>query len=427
MVSCIETAEDIVDGAALESLRVEAEEQAWNERCALLQEWNNIFNAHNRPSVLDGEILTDVPETLFYTGSLYVVESPTDGLRICLARAANDANQLQELLRIANSSLHALELTDCLHAYNNVLQKEEEALLEFNITTSNKNENEEKKSNENFIRKVKSTSTTTPLRHLTLVSREQRELPLYVLSPFRCLTIQGDRMHVPLPEFDYAELGVFGEHMNVDDDELATQLRELNPAPDKQERLLNMTLELQAPLLSLRLISLIYCRSSGCFYDDEANRVRELISAESFFFTYGVRDWLRMEELGGPALTNSFDLLWWLHYLREAGKGNETYSSYCNAWKQMYAETRVRLLLGRRGGVVAGGHRPLHAEVGVLVSACPLLQSLDLTGTAVTDESVRLLCSRCRRLVECSVAGSRVSWEAVILLRETCRKNADNL
>ncbi|ORC91529.1 putative leucine-rich repeat protein [Trypanosoma theileri] len=457
MVSCVEAAEDIVDGAALENLRAEAEEQAWNERCALLQEWSSIFNARDRPSVLDNEILTDAPEPLFYTGSQYVVETPTDGLRICLARAANDANQLQELLRVANSALHAFELTECVHAYNDALQKHEEVLDELNISTSNNNNNknsnndiEEKKTDENFIRNVKSTSTTTtttPLRHVTLVSREQREVPLYSLSPFRCLTLQGERMRVPLPEFDYAELRVFAEHMNTEEEEVATQLRELNPNPDKLERLLKMTLELQAPLLSLRLISLIYCPYSGRFYDEEANKVRELLSTDSFFFTYGVRDWIHMEELGGSAVTDGFDLLWWLRYLREAGDGSERYSSYCGSWKQMYVETRVRVLLSRGVRQVSeeevalwleaigpcvgflsfsGETNITDAEVNVLAATCPLLQSLDLAGTAVTDESVRLLCSRCRRLVECSVAGSRVSREALILLNETCRKNAEN-
>ncbi|KEG10495.1 putative leucine-rich repeat protein [Trypanosoma grayi] len=459
MVTCVETAEDMTDGVVLERLRADAEEAAWAERQAFLQEWGELCNAQRRPSSFDDALdaAVEAPEPLFSAGSQQRVLSASDGVRVCLARAAEDADRLQELLRVANSALHSLELVQCLREYNDTLQKREQAL--FGQRSKNdgdkshhRNHHLHNMNNTNDkgvegVLSVDSTAVVTRPRLVTLVSREQREIPLYALDPFRCLKLHGDRIRVPFLEFGYTELRVLGDHMNAPEEEVAAQLRDLDPPADKQKRMLHMALELQAPLLALRLFPLVYCRATGRFGDEAASAVREVVRANDFFLRYGVRDWLQLETLGGPAIASGMDVLWWLRYQREAGDGAELYSSYSGAWKQVYAETRVRLLLSRGASRVSEAEASLwfeglgrhvafisfkgqthvaDAEVAMLAAACPLLQSLDLSGTAVMDESVRLLDTRCKCLVECSVAGSRVSREAAARLSDICMRNARN-
>ncbi|RNF23777.1 putative leucine-rich repeat protein [Trypanosoma conorhini] len=443
MVSCVEAAEDMVDGAALEALRLEAEERAWAERQAFVKKWSGMFNARLVPSMFDDglEAAGANPVPIFHAGHSRYVQSGNDGLRVCLARAAGDANQLQELLRVANSALHALDLTQCVQAYNNALQKSTQTLF-----------NERSDKEEQKVRKEEVAPAPAPAaapRLVTLVSSEHRELYLYSLDRLRCFLLQGDQPRVSFPDIGYAELRVLGDHINAPPLEVASQLRDLS-STDAQERqkLLSMSLELQAPLLAIRLLPLVYCAETGQFGEVEAKAARKALRGRRFFFLYGVRDWLRMELLGGTAILSGFDLLWWLRYLQEAGEGEESYNSYSGSWKQVYAEARVRVLLSlgvdrvaeeevllwleELGRLVAymsfrGKTNVTDAEVKVLVETCPLLQSLDLSGTAVTDESVRLLCTGCRRLVECSVTGCRVSREAALWLTDVCIKNAQSL
>ncbi|KAF5224127.1 hypothetical protein ECC02_002713 [Trypanosoma cruzi] len=443
MVSCVEAAENMVDGAALEALRVEAEEKAWAEREQFIRKWIEMFRARPIKSMFDEALDASVegPEPLFHAGSSQYIGSGSDGLRVCLARAATDANQLQELLRVANSALHGLELAQCIHAYNDALHKSEKTFF------SDGPSKEEKKVIPG--KAVTATISTTPQQIVTLVSKERREIYLYSMDPLRCLLLQGEQPRVSFPEIGYAELKVLGDHMNAPEQEVAAQLRDMHPTDERERRnLLNMSIELQAPLIAIRLLPLVYCSETGHFGEEEANGVRKAINGMQFLFLYGVRDWLRMESLGGPAVVGGFDVLWWLRYLQEVGEGEEAYCSYSGSWKQLYAETRIRVLLSLGvdhvteeelqlwmeglGRLVAymsfkGKANVTDAEVKILIETCPLLQSLDLSGTTVTDDSVRLLCSRCRRLLECSVTGCRISREAEMWLNDLCRKNAQNL
>ncbi|RNF00887.1 putative leucine-rich repeat protein [Trypanosoma rangeli] len=442
MVSCVEVAEDMLDGAALEALRLEAEEKAWTERQAFLKRWSGMLNARLAPSMLDElEAPVEDLEPIFYAGSSQYIRSGNDGLRVCLARAASDANQLQELLRVANSALHGLELNQCIHAYNNAFQENGQTLF---------NDRPGKKEQRVHRGEAATAPIPTPAPQLvTLVSREHREIHLYSLDPLRCFLLQGDQTRVAFPELGYAELKVLGDHMNAPPLELASQLRDLRPTDEQQrQKLLSMSLELQVPLLAIRLLPLVYCPETGNFGEKEANAARKALTGRDFFFLYSVQDWFRMELLGGPATLSGFDVLWWLRYLQEMGEEEEAYNTYSGAWKQVYAEARVCVQLSRGVDCVAeeevllwreelgylvaymsfrGKANITDAEVTVLVETCPQLQSLDLSGTAVTDESVHLLCTRCKRLVECNVMGCRVSCDAAIHLTDFCRRNVQSV
>ncbi|EKF31911.1 hypothetical protein MOQ_004250 [Trypanosoma cruzi marinkellei] len=443
MVSCVEAAENMVDGAALEALRVEAEEKAWAEREQFIGKWIEMFSARPIPSMFDEALVASVedPEPLFHAGSSQCIGSCNDGLRVCLARAATDATQLQELLRVANSALHGLELAQCLHAYNDAIQKSEKNFFSDGPGKEEKKVGPGKAATANI--------STAPQKIVTLVSKERREVYLHSMDPLRCLLLQGEQPRVLFPEIGYAELKVLGDHMNAPEQEVAAQLRDMRPMDERERQdLLNMSIELQAPLIAIRLLPLVYCSETGHFGEEEANGVRKAINGMRFLFLYGVRDWLRMESLGGPAVVGGFDVLWWLRYLQEVGEGEEAYCSYSGSWKQLYAESRIRVLLSLGVGNVTeeelllwmeglgrlvaymsfkGKANVTDAEVKILIETCPLLQSLDLSGTNVTDESVRLLCSRCKRLQECSVTGCRISREAEMWLNDLCRKNAQNL
>jgi hypothetical protein len=445
MITIIEATDELAEGATLVSLKQEAEIEAWREREKFQKQWLEMFNNESgtERSALGGSTLLIEDDddddvngaALFYDGSRTSIATFADGVRVCLSKASITCTILQNLLAVANSTVEALDLTKSLQSYSQCVAKREAIL----------GENAVEKNGGQVARGPANTGIT-----VVAVSKEFEEFPLPPVDPLRCLTLSKVSGKLRFPTITRGPLAVLQQHVTTPDLTLPYALEELSPSAAAAEELLEMAMQVKAPLLALRLATVIFGahRTGVSFFDAMgAQRMRTLME-NSFLFEYGVKDWLHMEVLGGQAIAPAMDVMWWVRFLREAtteleSKRQAAFTDHEGVWRQVYAETRVRVFVAHGVHALSSEEVALwaesigryveylslrdtrigDAEVEVLSSCCPQLKSLDLSFTAVTDKAVAMLVHSCHHLAECSVQGCDVSAQSQDALKRHCTEN----
>jgi hypothetical protein len=466
MITVIESTEDLVDQAAIVALRQDVEEAALSERQSFQQHWLEVFQndselqeaAARRPDERDGSLspsralqLEEEEEDmdnplhapLYTDGSSRSVNSYEEGVRVCVAKAMNSAYTLETLMRVASSAMHALDLVQGIQEYSSHLAKRE-SLVKARAAGP------EEASSSSPARQPERRQVDAGRCSVTVVSKEFVEHPIAVVDPLRCLVLHNVSGKVRFPTVPTAALEVLADHMNQTDFHVPQSLLALRPDKATAERLLEVSLQMKAPLLTLRLATLVFGTQQGpshFFTGSSALQLRTLLG-DGFLFEYGIKDWLHMEVLGGDAVTAAMDVMWWIRFLKEAvadtgSERRETYTDHEGSWKQVYTETRVRVFLSfgvhalNKDEVTLWAHslgRYVEyitlkdtsvgdAEVEILSQCCPNIKSVDLSFTNVTARGVEAVIHNCGQLLECSVEGCDVPSSSQDQLRRHCVDN----
>ena len=480
MITIIETSEDLLDNTTLLSLKQDTEAAAWNEREEFQKHWLDVFRndtelldhtvrrgvtansnearqAAQPPSVLDIENEDDVDEPfepdLFYDGSPFSITSFSDGVRICMAKAANSSYQLSQMMKVANSSVEALELVQALQEYTATTNRRDVLMGSTDAGPAGGHN---------------TTSASTPGRSthdpgsaahrkdeanaaVIIVSKEFVEFPIQTVDPLRCLALHGVSGKVRFPTIVTSSMEVLAGHLQCSDFNVPHSLTQLKFDSQTSEQLLEMALQMKAPLLVLWFATELFGTRSGpstIFTSSAALQLRTLVQ-DGFMFEYGIKDWLHIEVLGGEPITPAMDVLWWIRFVKEAsadqsaGERRDAYSSHESAWKQVYAETRVRVFLSFGINAVSREEVSLwtqslgryveylslrdssvtDAEIQILCSCCPNVKSIDLSYTNISGKSVELMVQQLRGLIECNVTGCDLTAQDQDSLRRHCTEN----
>lgn len=468
MISVIESTDELIDGAALLALKQDTEEAAWQERHDFQRRWLDVFKRDSDSQVLEGagagrpgdatrgvstnakmdiieedeELDNPMCQPLFYDGSTHMISSFNDGVRVCLAKAANSAFQLQQLQRVAASAIEGLELIQCIQEYSACATRRA-TLLGSDASP--------------ITAAPAAPLGPTPqpadsgMPAVVIVSKEFVEFPIVVVDPLRCLVLHGVTGKVRFPTIATASMEVLAAHLRTTDISVPQTLLQFQFDANTCERLLEMSLQMKAPLLALRFATLLFGTPSGpshFFSGSAALQLRTLVQ-DGFMFEYGIKDWLHMEVLGGDPIAAAMDVLWWIRFLKEAtadAQGTErkdAFGDHEGSWKQVYAETRVRVFLSFGVHALSKDEATLwaqsigryveylslrdssvsDAEIEVLVNCCPNIKSLDVSYTSITSHSIELIVHHLLTLVECSIAGCDVSLQDQDALRRHCTEN----
>ena len=472
MISVLEATDDLVDGAQLLSLQEEAEREALGEREEFQEKWLSAFlgaDAATAAGASGGSIIRGPVEenttALFYDGSSHFIHSFEDGVKICLAQASVSHHQLQQLLAVATSTVEALDLINAVQSYSTCLSRRE-ALLGAAETGRAAAEAAEAAAggfgmggggDDGFggapplpLTEGGGTDPTRQANEVTLISKEFEEFTVPSGQPLRCLLLAGAAGKVRFPTVSSHALSVVANHLRVSDFNIPTSLRRLDLTTERAEAALDVAIQFKAPLLCLRLATVLFASQGNNeeYFTAPAVVQLQTLFSDGFFFEYPVRDWLQIETLGGEAVSAAMDVLWFIRFCKEAlqevAHHNNTFADHEGAWKQLFAETRVRAFLSSGVHAVTTeevtlwsqslgrlveflsfreNNKTSDAEVEVLAQVCPNLKSLDLSYTAVTERAVRSLVENCPRLVECSVIGTQLGSRDVDILRRHCAEN----
>ena len=387
----------------------------------------------------DDDLDNPLNAPLYYDGSSRVVQSTQEGLRVCLARASVTATKLEQLMKVTQSTMVALELVQTMQEYSGHLNKRD-ALVRRDGAAPASPERD-------LTNYDQGAGLADPA--VVVVSKEFGEYPVAVVDPLRCEALHGVSGKVRFPTVPSASVEVLADHLNASDFNVPQSLSQLQADTHTAERLLEMALQLKAPLLALRLATIIFGTQQGpsSFFTASAALQLRTLFQEGFLFGYSIKDWLHMEVLGGDPVTAAMDVLWWIRFLKEAvadeGERRDGYADHEGTWKQTYAETRIRVFLSFGVHAVSKDEVTLwahslgryveymslrdtsvaDAELEVLATCCPNLKSVDLSYTGVGQRTVELLAHHCPNLVECSVTGCDLMPEAQDLLRRHCVEN----
>ena len=451
MISVVEASNDLVDGAALLSLKMDTEEQALKEREKFQRHWLDVYHDSHEEKAIRGLAAAvesqDEEEMLapaiFYDGSPHAITSAADGVRVCIAKAANSCYQLQQLVRTTNSTVEALELIQSLQTFTACVNKRN-SLLGLDQGPSRSGQ-------EADISRSAQSAPSAGRSSVTMVSKEFEEFNLPPVDPLRCLVLRGASGKVRFPTIPSASMDVLSHHLRCSDLAIPQALLALPTSPKASEQLLEMAIQMKAPVLALRLVTIIFASTtpSGSFFTaSSALQVKSLLD-QSFMFEYGIKDWLHIEVLGGAPIAAAMDVMWWTRYLSEAtaetqtSKREDAFTDHEGSWKQVYAETRVRVFLSfgvhalSREEVALWGQtlgRYVEyislkdanigdAEIEVLTSCCQNIKSLDLSYTKITHHSIELIARNLRQIAECSVAGCDLTPTDQDALRRHCTEN----
>jgi hypothetical protein len=472
MITVIESAEDLVDTASIVALRQEAEEAALEERTSFQQHWLDVFQndselqdlAGKRPDHLEQQELSparalemqeaeedlDNPlnAPLYSDGSSRFVNSYEAGVRVCMAKAMNSAHAMETLLRVASSAMNGLEVVQGIQEYAGFLAKRDslvKARPAGDGSVTPQGGSSQSPAPGGAGRRVDAGQAA-----VTVVSKEFVEHPIAVVDPLRCLVLHNVSGRVRFPTVPTAALEVIADHLNQSDFNVPQALQHMRPDKTTAAKLLEVALQMKAPLLVLRLATLVFGTQQGPAYfftNSSALQLRTLLQ-DGFLFEYGIKDWLHLEVLGGDPVASAMDVLWWIRFLKEAvaDVGNErrdSFSDHEGTWKQVYTETRVRVFLSfgvhalNKDEVTLWAHslgRYVEylslkdtsvgdAEIEVLSQCCPNIKSLDLSFTNITARAVEALINGCTQLIECSVEGCDVPSSAHDQLRRHCVDN----
>ena len=488
MISVIESTEDLLDKASLMSMKQATEEAALQERQTFQQQWLDVFqndrelmdHASKRPNdngmggpngggagvgggggngsrsasearnqaLEDDDLDAPLMPPLFYDGSSRIITSVQDGLRYCVAQTGDSCHKLSQLLKSANSAMEALDITQCIQEFATLLNKRQ-ALVRRDTPGADAASGGSPMRSPSFGGgQVPSADSIV----VTVVSKEFVEMPVQTVDPLRCLVLHGVTGKVRFPTLAAETLQILVDHLNCPDYNVQHALASYGSLDRGViERLMETALQMKAPIIALRTAVLLFATKQGPSYfftAGAANQIRTLFS-EGFLFEYGIKDWLHIEILGGDAIAPAMDVVWWIRFLNEAAADQssggtlsrrEAFADHEGCWKQVYAETRVRVFLSfgvhaiSKEEATLWGHslgryveylslRDTSAgdpEVEILASTCPNLKSLDLSNSSVTGHGLDLLMQHCQQLVECSVAGCEIRPDVQEGLRRHC-------
>jgi hypothetical protein len=271
------------------------------------------------------------------------------------------------------------------------------------------------------------------------------------------LGVQGK---IRFPTVQAGSLQHIANHLQERDFAVPQQLQHLQLDRPQAEALLEVTFQMKAPLMCLRLITMLFASvdssvggSSQPFFSPTTSIQLRGLLLDSFFFEYGIKDWLQMELLGADAIATAMDLLWWIRFVKEATAdrmtltGRDSFGDHEGEWKKMYAETRVRVFatfgvhaisrdeatlwaehLGKLVEYLSFRESAIgDAEVEVVAATCPNMRSIDLSKTKITSEAVGQLVLHCPLLVECSVVGCDLPQTALEKLRQHATQAAGRI
>lgn len=498
MISIIESSEDLLDHASLLALKKQVEDSAVQERREFQKKWLEAFkdegdgvslvtstsNAENdeRQALLeDVELDNPLASPLYYDGSSRAVRSFNEGLRVCMARASNTASALENLMKVASSAIEVLDLVRCVQDFSSSVSKRQSLLRNTSAlagtissiqqqqqqTPAGQQQQQQQQGtpaggttsmfNQSNRLSVAAGGSQSPATlpggqaaSVILVSKEYTEFPLAQVDPLRCLVLLGVNGKIRFPTVSASSLQHIANHLQERDFVVPQQLQHLQLERAQAESLLEVSFQMKAPLLCLRLITMLFASVDGAvggsaapfFSPTTSIQLRGLL-LDSFFFEYGIKDWLQMELLGADAISTAMDLLWWIRFVKEATAdrltlaGRDTFGDHEGEWKKMYAETRVRVFttfgvhaiskdevalwaehIGRLVEYLTFRETAVSdAEVEVVATCCPNIRSIDLSKTKISSQAIDLLVLHCPLLVECSVVGCDLPQSALESLR----------
>ncbi|KAJ9470700.1 putative leucine-rich repeat protein [Diplonema papillatum] len=274
---------------------------------------------------------------------------------------------------------------------------------------------------------------------LVMVSSDYREFPTNYADLSRCAALQNAKGKIRFPAVSAALLSIVAEFLTMNDGQVPTFLQSLEgrlqAADIPPADMFGLAIQLKSPLLLSALSGLVYGRTAGpnaaqhAFTQDTAGQLWNAI--EGTMLAFSIRDWIHWESHGGPAVAAALDVCWWGRTLHEAAPGDAVspFADHLGAWRQVYAESRVRAFLTRGLSTLPSEEISLwnsafgalveyislkdspvsDPEVEVLTMCCPHLKSVDLSLTDVTDTAVEYLVGRCHSLADINVDGTRIS------------------
>eukprot|EP00756_Hemistasia_phaeocysticola_P044197 Hpha_TRINITY_DN1780_c0_g2::TRINITY_DN1780_c0_g2_i1::g.158428::m.158428 len=507
MVSVLEVTDALCNDASILALKEGATDVVMAERDRYQRSWLDVFHEDDEAAFPKGDDhdLSDEEDDDdaedFTQGSSRIVQTPEQGLRVCMARAMDAAHQIEGLLRLINSAQEALELTDAVADYEGAVSQQV-AIIRTSVESAKVAPGSKSPSRgrriaggsappaptvttsvaalspdvpqppfpagsadleESSIQRQPTVALPSPspfagmaspgeasqppkpgAAALTMVSRDYREYRVEAADSSRCLALKAAKGKIRFPEVHSSLLSVVAYFLSLPDSEISSFLlgleETLHQAGVQPQALLALATQLKSPLLTLRAAALLYgtpvpTTAEGhdrSISGDAASQLKVALES-SFLMSFGVKDWLQWEALGGGAVIPVLDVLWWVRYVKEAapasGEQPPAFPDYEQAWKQMYAETRVRVFLSRgtqqlqreEVALWSGSFGELvqylsfrdraigDDEVEVLTACCPNLRSLDLSGTQVTDRTVDILQRGCPNLSDVNADGSRMT------------------
>lgn len=453
LVTCIELTEDLADGAELLATKEAAEAAAMKERENFQRFWLDLYKdeeaASGRsmvvPNHYDEEDDAPHKPLLFYDGSSAAIQSAEDGIRVCLARSANTTQKLANLLKATSSAMVGLELSETIQEYSSTLNKRESLVgMRGGILGEGQHRPSGFMHNQAFA-----TTAADTAGSFNIISKSDEEFAVRNVDPLRCLALHGVTENVRFSSLSSQSLEVLVNHLNLTSAAVPRALSDLVPAnPAEAEMYLQMALQMKAPILALHFATLLFRtpgRDGGYELSMRGVETLQTLFADGFMFEYGVKDWLAIEELGGDDLDTAMDVMWWLRYQREAvvsdGGQQKPFDDHEGTWKQVYAETRVRVFLsfgvhalskdevslwssslGRHVEYLSLNEASIgDPEIDLLVTTCPNLKSLNLTGTSITSRSVTSITQNLHRLIEFSAAN--LSADLQDTLKRHCNLN----
>eukprot|EP01060_Flectonema_neradi_P007636 TRINITY_DN15359_c0_g1_i1.p1 TRINITY_DN15359_c0_g1~~TRINITY_DN15359_c0_g1_i1.p1 ORF type:complete len:1732 (+),score=384.14 TRINITY_DN15359_c0_g1_i1:60-5255(+) len=467
MITILEWTDELVNDAVVLCLKQQAEEEAFQQNLQFKKVWFDIFNDSDderNDNLFDSDDeADDIDAVMYHQGTHNIVQSPEEGVRFCLSRSMNSVHQCEELLKVITSAQEVAELTDAISDYDTAVSRQVNIIRQAIGTPAPSSVRRGSKPQPSYIHSpqlsygghdpstiaespiatvndVSHLGPSTGLDTFTIVSSDYKEFIIQKDKALRCVDLQTARDKIRFPTVSSSILKVLAYFLSVEDDQLAGTLHNLDhtlaeAGVDVQD-LHTLATKLKCPLLLARTSAMLYSTqlspsptSSGFVNTPETARAL-WGSIESIFMSFGIRDWLDWQSLGGNSIKPTMDVCWWGRYMKEVGDDNQlSYTDHEGKWSQMYAETRVRAFLMR--GASAIPHEEVSLwngpfgslveymslkessvtdhEIELVAASCPSLLSLDVSNTAITDSSFELLMSRCPSLSDIKFDGTAIT------------------
>eukprot|EP01064_Diplonema_japonicum_P017686 TRINITY_DN2596_c2_g1_i1.p1 TRINITY_DN2596_c2_g1~~TRINITY_DN2596_c2_g1_i1.p1 ORF type:complete len:1730 (+),score=437.43 TRINITY_DN2596_c2_g1_i1:58-5247(+) len=412
MITIIEWLDSMVNDAVVLTLKEQAVDVTYEENKSFKKVWYDIFN--------DGDAAEDAIEPIssdeeddeagvYQQGSAYIVNTPEEGVRVCMAKAMNSVSQCEELLKVIASAQEVAELTDSISDYDTAVAKQVSIIKNSlgpgagaaasvnaptptalagnqsiaSLTTPARQSVAIPHKDASILATPNPSHSTRPLRYdtptdhgatpaaetefpvtlpaaeLVMVSSDYQEFPLKSVDVSRCVALQNAKGSIRFPAVHSSQLAVVAQFMRLQDEQLAGFLRTFDSVLAEQQldpnEMLGLGVQLKAPLLVARVAGMVYGTplaggpdSAGFAYNTDS--AKQLWNAtEVTFMPFGIHDWLRWSELSGGSVEPTLDVCWWGRYHKEtaSSQGSLPYVEHEGSWKQMYAESRVKAFLSR--------------------------------------------------------------------------------
>ena len=467
MITLLEWTDELVNDVVVLHLKQQAEEEAFRQNLQFKKVWYDIFNDSDEEnkddlSDSDDEIDNQKDAVIYHQGTHNIIQTPEEGVRFCLSRTMNGVHQCEELLKVITSAQEVAELTDAMSDYDSAVSRQVNIIKHAIGTPAPTSTRRGSKPQPSYINSPQSSyhrdqstiaespitnvNDATQLGHstgldtFTMVSSDYKEFVVQRDKAHRCVTLQSARDKIRFPTVSVSLLKVVAYFLSVEDDQIAATLHNLDhtlseAGVDVQD-LHGLASQLKAPLLLARTSAMLYSTQlspspTSTGYTNTPETARTLWNAlESIFMSFGIRDWLEWEALGGNSIKPTMDVCWWGRYVKEVGDDNQlSYSDHEGKWSQMYTETRVRAFLMRGAANIpheesALWNGPFGAlveymslkessvtdqEIEILSSCCPSLLSLDVSNTTVSSASFESLMARCPSLSDVKFDGTSIT------------------